>query len=131
MSSRPGAVRGVPSGTPGEIDYRLARAARLAEFRSGNLTVLDVCDAQPELLRNAERASKPTRRRCPVCTKRNLVIVTYVFGPRLPPSGRCITAPGELTELSRRRGEHAAYEVEVCKGCRWNHLVRTYLLQVS
>ena len=31
-----------------------------------------------------------------------LVHVTYVFGPRLPPPGRCITTRNEMDRLSRR-----------------------------
>ena len=58
----------------------------------------------------------------------HLVVVTYVFGPRLPSAGRCVTSSAELRALAARRGSFAAYEVEVCTGCRWNHLSRTYLL---
>ena len=125
---QPGAVRGVEADTPGEIDYRLARRARIDGYRKGRLARQDVCDAQVELLRNAVQCSRPTRRRCPICDARPLVLVTYVFGPRLPPSGRCITSMAELRRLARRSGDHAAYEVEVCTSCRWNHLHRTYLL---
>jgi len=52
------------------------------------------------------------------------VHVTYVFGPRLPKHGRCITLRGELARLAKRPGTHVAYVVEVCKDCTWNHLVR-------
>lgn len=120
-----------PSGQPGEggIDYRLARSARLAAFRTGEVSQLEVCDAQPELLRNAEACSRSTRRKCPVCDHRHLVEVTYVFGPRLPPSGRCITSRKELSTLAAKPGRHEAYVVEVCRQCRWNHLTRSYPLE--
>jgi len=50
--------------------------------------------------------------------------VTYVFGPRLPAHGRCISTPGELERLNQRRADLSAYVVEVCAECGWNHLVR-------
>ena len=128
VSFHPGALRGVDSDVPGEIDYRLARRARIDDYRKGRLALNDVCDAQAELLRNAVQCSEPTRRRCPICEDKRLVLVTYVFGPRLPASGRCITSRAELRRLAARTGSYAAYEVEVCTGCRWNHLHRTYLL---
>ena len=54
------------------------------------------------------------------------MLVTYVFGSRLPASGRCISSKGELAQLSRRTTELAAYVVEVCQECAWNHLARTF-----
>ena len=128
VSPRPGAASSPGSSTPGEIDYRLARAARLGALRRGELSRLDVCDAQPELMRNAEACSTTTRRKCPVCDERPLVEVTYVFGPRLPPSGRCITSRRELARLAAKAGRFEAYIVEVCRACRWNHLTRSYPL---
>jgi hypothetical protein len=129
----PGANHARRSGSPdpGEVDYRLARATRLEAFRTGRASQLEVCDAQPELMRNAERASRRTRRQCPICDHRHLVEVTYVFGPRLPPSGRCITSPGELDTLAQKAGRHEAYIVEVCTACRWNHLVRSHPLRAE
>ena len=57
-----------------------------------------------------------------------LVLVTYVFGPRLPPHGRCISQAGELAKLNKRSEALTAYVVEVCKGCSWHHLTRTFTL---
>jgi len=124
----PSALRGAGDTLPGEIDYRLARRARIADYRNGHLSRQDVCDAQSELLRNAVQCSERTRRICPICKDNKLVLVTYVFGPRLPGSGRCITSKAELTRLAAKSGNYAAYVVEVCTACRWNHLDRTYLL---
>jgi hypothetical protein len=124
----PGALRGAQPGTPGEIDYRLARQAVVSEFRKGRLAQHDVCDAHPELRRAATECSEPTRQLCPICEDANVVLVTYVFGPRLPAHGRCVTRKGELRTLARRSGDHAAYVVEVCPGCWWNHLARSFVL---
>jgi hypothetical protein len=132
MASGVGATSGTGTDRTGEVDYRLARAARLHGFRSGRLSRSEVCDAQTELLRNAHACSRRTRRACPICDDgTTLVEVTYVFGPRLPPSGRCITTPGELTDLAMRRGRFEAYVVEVCRECGWNHLVRSFPLAAA
>lgn len=113
---------------PGEIDYRLERQRVLAAYRSGAQSQLAVCDAQVELLRNAEHCGTSTDEPCPICADGSLKHVTYVFGPRLPASGRCITSPAELARLAKRKSPYSAYVVEVCVECRWNHLVRSYLL---
>jgi hypothetical protein len=127
VTFRPSAIRGV-SDTPGQIDYRLARQALISEFRKGRLAQHEVCDAHPELIRNARYCSEPSRITCPICEDAKLVLVTYVFGPRLPASGRCVTSKGELQSLARKAGDFSAYVVEVCPGCSWNHLARTFLL---
>lgn len=106
------------------VDYRLARAATVREYRYGDLTRADVCDAHPELLRAAHQLGTEAPGECPVCEAANLVHVTYVFGPRLPRHGRCISLRGELERLAQRPGLHVAYVVEVCRSCSWNHLVR-------
>jgi hypothetical protein len=128
MTFRPDAVRGAgTSGAAGVVDFRLARNAVIKEFRKGRLTRLDVCDAHPELLRNAQHASRPATEACPICeTVGSLVLVTYVFGDRLPPSGRCILSERELAKLDRGRADLAGYVVEVCRTCNWNHLLRSF-----
>ena len=130
VTFRPSAIRGAAGspGSPGEIDYRLARQALISEFRKGRLAQHEVCDAHPELIRNARFCSEPSRITCPICEDAKLVLVTYVFGPRLPASGLCITSKKELKALARKAGDFAAYVVEVCPGCSWNHLARTFLL---
>ena len=83
-----------------------------------------MCDAHPELVRAAREVGEPTRLDCPICEDDKVVLVTYVFGRGLPAFGRCITAKGELAKLDRRRDPLAAYVVEVCPTCSWNHLAR-------
>ncbi len=113
---------------PGDIDYRLARQNVLHAFRAGDLSQQQVCDAQVELQRNAHYCGTPVVEPCPVCGEESLRHVTYVFGPRLPSHGRCITSLAEMTRLARRKADYTAYVVEVCTDCRWNHLVRSHLL---
>lgn len=126
MSFRPQAARGADG--PGEIDYRLARQSVLSEFRKGRIARHEVCDAHPELVRAAREVGDPTSIRCPVCEDANVVLVSYVFGPRLPAFGRCITTRRELQAIAKRPGNFSCYVVEVCPGCRWNHLARTFAL---
>lgn len=115
-------------GPGGVIDYRLARMGVVAEYRKGRLARHEVCDAHPELARAARSASEATTMDCPICEEDRIVLVTYAFGARLPASGRCITSKGELAKLAKGRREVAAYVVEVCPSCSWNHLARTFLL---
>jgi len=112
------------SNSEGHVDYRLARASILADYRSGVVDENDVCDAHPELVRAARQVGTPTPGDCPICERPKLVHVTYVFGPRLPKHGRCISLRGELARLAKRPGTHVAYIVEVCQACSWNYLVR-------
>ena len=114
---------------PGEIDYRLARHRTLAELRRGRLARHEVCDAHPELVRAARNVGEETDQPCPVCEAANVVLVSYVFGPGMPPQGRCVTTKAEMTKLRRGSAELACYVVEVCPACSWNHLARTFLVQ--
>jgi hypothetical protein len=126
MAFRPDAVRG--SEGPGEIDYRLARQSVLSEYKKGRIAQHEICDAHPELVRAARELGEPTRLTCPVCEDANVVLVTYVFGPRLPAFGRCISSKKELQAIAKRSGSFSAYVIEVCPACSWNHLARTFLL---
>jgi hypothetical protein len=128
MSFRPDALGGGEVGLPGEVDYRLARQTVLSEFRRGRLSRLDVCDAQPELLRNARELGRLSGEECPICEEPTLVQVTYVFGSNLPPAGRCISRADELARMNRARARLTGYVVEVCPECSWNHLNRAFLL---
>jgi hypothetical protein len=83
-----------------------------------------VCDAHPELVRAAKEIGRETASDCPICTDDKLVLVTYVFGPRLPPFGRCVSTMKELQQLNRRADHLSAYVVEVCRACSWHHLLR-------
>jgi len=123
---RPDEMRGARPG--GQIDYRLARRHLIAEHKRGRLARNEVCDAHPELLRAARQVGDVTRADCPICEEEKLVLVSYVFGPRLPAFGRCITTKAELRRFNNQAGTYTCYVVEVCPGCGWNHLARTWAL---
>jgi hypothetical protein len=124
MSFHAGAIRGTVSSGAGTVDYRLARQALVADYRKGRLAKHEVCDAHPELARAAREVGEPSSIECPICEESNVVLVSYVFGPRLPPFGRCITSKAELAKLNRSGADLACYVVEVCPACSWNHLAR-------
>lgn len=94
------------------------------DFRSGRVSRLTVCDAHPELMRAARHVGDPTQEDCPICGEAKVVHVSFVFGPRLPPSGRCVASHQEMAKLSARATQLSCYVVEVCPECSWNHLAR-------
>ncbi len=130
MVGYPGRVRTGPKperggGAPlAQIEYRLARERVVSEFHKGRVSRLEVCDAQPELLRVARNLGTRTAVDCPICENNKLVHVSFAFGPRLPASGRALTSRAELAGLARARAAVSCYVVEVCTACSWNHLVR-------
>lgn len=130
MSFHAGAIQGATAGSAaaGAVDYRLARHALVSEFKKGRLAEHEVCDAHPELVRAARELGEPTSMTCPICEETHVVLVSYVFGPRLPAYGRCVSQKGELAKLAKRKGDLTCYVVEVCPNCRWNHLARVFPL---
>jgi len=114
----------LPARRAADVDYRLARQTTLDGWRRGSLGREVLCDAQPMLRRNAVECGTPTGETCPVCEDYEVAHVIYVFGPRLPAFGRCISTPGELDRLDARKARLTGYIVEVCAACGWNHLLR-------
>lgn len=125
----------------GFIDYRMAKRALVREVTRGSVSVEDVCDAHPELLRAARHVGVATRRTCPICRLADdraevpldeadtLRQVTYVFGDDLKRmSGHVVWNRQELDDLARSHGSFTAYVVECCLVCGWNHLVESFLL---
>jgi Family of unknown function (DUF5318) len=123
MSLSVDALRGASNGR-GQIDHRLARQHVINEYRRGRLSQGQICDAHPELIRAATNVGTHSTTACPICEAEQLRLVTYVFGPRLPAHGKCVTTAKELEALNRRREELSAYVVEACIGCHWHHLRR-------
>ena len=108
----------------GLVDHRLARRHLINEFRRGRLRADQICDAHPELIRAAKNVGTEASQTCPICADQKLRLVTYVFGPRLPAHGRCVSTAGEVQSLAARGDELTAYVVEACIDCRWHHLLR-------
>ena len=119
-----GALRGGQQ-RHGIVDHRLARRMLINQVRLGRISRTEVCDAHPELIRAARNVGTETSADCPICEDDKLRIITYVFGYRLPASGRCVSTKKELRALSAQaKGELTAYVVEACPECRWHHLLR-------
>ena len=131
MADPMAAAVGVQPEPASVVDYRLTRAHVLHRLKSGARMIDDVCDAHPELIRASREVGTATGEPCPVCQGDQLSLVSYVFGPRLPSHGRCISHPAEIAKLARRKGRFTCYEVEVCPDCGWNHLLRSYVIQPS
>ena len=106
----------------GAVDYTLAKRALLRDARRGLLSVADLCDAHPELMRAARSIGEPTTSDCPICGREKLVLVAYVYGDGLKQhNGRAfsIEAGRKLATAHERAW---CYVVEVCRNCQWNHL---------
>lgn len=135
QSGYPFGVTSIPETSPslddvtglGQVEYRLARDQSVREYQRGRLSRNDICDAQTELLRVATNLGRETEIDCPICESERLRHVIFAFGPTLPAGGRAISSTRELRQLARSlRSGVAFYVVEVCLGCRWNHLVRMF-----
>ena len=107
-----------------DVEYRLARQTVIDYWKNGEIERENLCDAQPMLKRNAIHCGVLIGESCPICESGKIYYVTYVFGPRLPAHGRCISTKGELQRLNDRKSQLSAYVIEVCPDCGWNHLVR-------
>ncbi len=110
------------------VDYALQRKALLAEVHSGRVGTMDVCDANPYLLRAAKFHGEPGDVACPVCRKEPVTKVSWVYGDELKHASGSARAPEELVRMSALFAEFTVYVVEVCRTCGWNHLVQSYVL---
>lgn len=127
MSFGPESLPGFRAGGGGgRVDYRLVRRHVVDEFHRGRLSRLDVCDAQPELLRAARNLGRSASAACPICEDDNLVTVSFAFGSRLPAHGRAVGTAREIAKLRSRREPVHCYVVEVCPDCAWNHLLQAF-----
>ena len=111
-----------------EIDYSLDRRATLEALKKGLSSALDATNIDPYLKRAAEHHGETTDRDCPVCKKKKLRELRYVFGDQLGQYSGRIKSLKELDEMENEFGEFRAYTVEVCLECDWSHLIYSYLL---
>lgn len=108
------------------VDYRLTRRALIRRLRGGLVSRWDVCDAHPELMRAARHIGEETAEQCPICARRGLRLVLYTYGRELKRDNGRVRRRGEIGELGEHVGEFVCYVVEVCTGCSWNHLLRSF-----
>jgi len=115
------------SGQRGVVDYALQRRASVADVAAGRVAHDDACDAGFYLLQAAEHHGRPTTTRCPLC-RHELVWVSWVFGERLGSASGSARSAEEIDRLAGAIGEFTVHVVEVCRSCRWNHLVQSHVL---
>jgi Family of unknown function (DUF5318) len=112
--------------TASSVDYTLRKRSVLRDFRSGRLSVYDVCDAHPEIRRIAANVGEDTRFLCPVCRRERLRLLNFVYGKELDrDNGRVFPTWAIFNGLREKYRNFTCYVVEVCIGCSWNHLVRS------
>jgi len=110
------------------VDYALQRRALLAAVRSGRVGSHEACDASPYLLRAAKFHGRAGETPCPMCGQDPLTLVSWVYGDELKHVAGSARSPEELARMTGLFAEFTVYEVEVCRACHWNHLVRSYVL---
>lgn len=110
------------------VDYGLKRRALLAELHTGRRSLAEACDAHPYLQLAAEHYGEDAGNPCPVCDRRSLRHVHYVYGDVLGKSSGQAKSFGELERMQDQFGEFGVYVVEVCRSCGWNHLIRSFVL---
>lgn len=110
------------------VDYALQRRAQLADLSAGRISADDACDAHPYLRLAARHYGVATAHDCPVCRKTRVHHVHYVYGGALGRTAGQAKSPAELAALAAQVSEFTVYAVEVCIGCGWNHLLRSFVL---
>ena len=110
------------------VDFALQRRALLADVHAGRVALTEVCDANPYLLQAARFHGEATEQACPLCRKERLTLVSWVFGDALRHAGGTARRPAELEQLAAVHGDFTVHVVEVCRSCRWNHLVLSYVM---
>ena len=112
-----------------EVDYALQRRSALEALKrpQRSLESLDVCDADPLLIRSAKHHGEASQVACPICRADHLANLNYVFGDQLGQYSGRIRSTAELAEMENEYGEFKVAVVEVCVGCGGNHLIATYL----
>ena len=110
------------------VDYALRKRALLADVRAGRTALAEVCDAMPHLVQAARHHGEETHEICPVCSRRRLTRVNYVYGDALGTVSGQAKRQAELTRMDAMQDQFAVYAVEVCGSCGWNHLATSYVL---
>lgn len=110
------------------VDYALRRRSLLAQLHAGRVGVMEVCDAGPYLLQAAKFHGESSDVVCPVCRKERLTYVSWVFGDQLKHADNSARSNAELARMATMFEEFNVFVVEVCRTCKWNHLVQSYVL---
>jgi hypothetical protein len=115
----------------GVVDYTLAKRALLRQVRRGMTSILDVCDAHPELMRAARNVGQEIPRQCPVCDRHQLRLLAYVYADDLNGNNGRVWELDRAISLAAKRRGGACYVVEVCTGCGWNHITEAFVRRTA
>lgn len=117
------------------VDHGLERRAVLASLGRGQASPWEVCDAHPHLVAAARHHGVPTARSCPICKHPGLADVHFVYGETLRHVAGQAKTPVEVRRLAAVNGREPrrfdVYVVEVCVHCRWNHLLRSFVVAAA
>lgn len=111
-----------------EVEYTLRRQSLLRAVRAGLKSTDEACDASPYLISASRFHGEQSTSRCPICRRQFLWLVHYIFGDELRGAAGQARNRAELTMLAQQYRRFDVYLVEVCRGCGWNHLVRSFEL---
>lgn len=112
-----------------EVSYALQRRATLEALRRPTRAMApNPCDAEPILVRSALHHGEPSKDSCPICDNQRLLNLNYIFGDQLGQYSGRIKSTGELEEMQDEFGEFKVCVVEVCTECRWNHMIKSFVL---
>lgn len=105
-----------------KVSHEWERAATLRELRAGRITQESVCDADFLLRAAATHHGVDATRACPICgdALRN---TRWVYGETLGRRAGSARSEQEIAEFVAEGLEFTVHTVEVCIGCRWNHLL--------
>ncbi|WP_162795155.1 DUF5318 family protein [Nonomuraea lactucae] len=110
------------------VDDALATRAVVRSSRARRAPHLNICAAQPCLLRVARRSGAPSGRLCPVYGRENFTGATYVHGDlRARHAGRAKVA-SDLVRMAHDYDEFRVSLVGVCQGSPWHHLTVSFVL---
>lgn len=109
------------------VDFALARRECLSRVRTGRASVASVCDADTYLVRAAKFHGRQTGEVCPICRKEQVTWVSWVFGEHLGRVHGSARSAAEIQTLDGSAREFTVHVVEVCRTCRWNYLVQSYV----
>lgn len=115
------------------VSHRWARAMVLRQLDAGHLKRESVCDADFLLVTAAAYHGARQERPCPVCGGDELYEVRWIYGDTLGPRSGTARKEDEIARIvaelktqhvpKGKDGEVMVHLVEVCRGCRWNHLL--------
>jgi Family of unknown function (DUF5318) len=126
-ASEPKRRKGGSRARLGVVDYTLAKRSIIRQARYGVISLNEICDAHPELLRAARYVGEQVARRCPVCDQYDLRLLAYVYADELKRDNGRVWEKDKALALAASCKGGACYVVEVCTGCSWNHLTEAFV----